>query len=225
MSSNVKVDKDELYQDILDGMAEYERSPFIADILRTVAKYPVTELGNALNRNQIRSKLWLADNLSDVTGGMLGTVYVLGGWYGVLGAILLSDSRFDIDRLVSVDIDTRCQPIAELLNRRHIESHRFQAQTEDMLQLDLRDTVDAERRVVVVNTSCEHMADFVGWYDRLPTGALMVLQSNDYYACPEHVSCVPDLAAFTQLAPMREALYAGTLPLKKYSRFMLIGWK
>ena len=221
----MQVDKDLLYQDILDGMAEYERSPLIDDILRTVSKYPLPELGNALNRNQIRSKTWLADNLYDVTQGVLGTVYVLGGWYGVLGAILLNDARFDIDRLVSVDIDTRCQPIAASLNKRYVQSQRFQAWSADMLQLDLPVAIDAESPTVVINTSCEHMGDFATWYDRLATGALIVLQSNDYYACPEHVSCVPDLAAFEQLAPMREALYAGVLPLKKYTRFMLIGWK
>jgi hypothetical protein len=37
------------------------------------------------------------------------------------------------------------------------------------------------------------------------------------------VNCAPDLPAFQAQAPMAEPLYAGTLPRKRYTRFMLIG--
>jgi hypothetical protein len=78
---------------------------------------------------------------------------------------------------------------------------------------------------LIVNTSCEHLADFGGWFARVPAGQLVALQSNDYYAIAEHVNCVPDLAAFRAQAPLGEVLYAGEQPRKRYRRFMLIGRK
>ena len=51
----------------------------------------------------------------------------------------------------------------------------------------------------------------------------LVLQSNDYFDCPEHVNCVADLAAFKTQVPMSEVHYEGTLRRRRYSRFMLIG--
>ena len=51
----------------------------------------------------------------------------------------------------------------------------------------------------------------------------MVLQSNDYFSCDEHVNCVTTLQAFEQQAPLSETLFSGQLKLKKYTRFMQIG--
>jgi hypothetical protein len=78
---------------------------------------------------------------------------------------------------------------------------------------------------LLVNTSCEHLADFAGWFHRVPDGQLVALQSNDYYAIPEHVNCVPDLAAFRAQAPLARILFAGEQPRKRYRRFMLVGRK
>ena len=73
---------------------------------------------------------------------------------------------------------------------------------------------------LVVNTSCEHLDAFDRWYGRIPDGQLLALQSNDYFACSEHVNCVPDLATFQERAPMRDVLFAGEHKLRRYVRFM-----
>ncbi|HET6803602.1 MAG TPA: class I SAM-dependent methyltransferase, partial [Casimicrobiaceae bacterium] len=78
---------------------------------------------------------------------------------------------------------------------------------------------------LVVNTSCEHLPDFPRWYARVPAGQLVVLQSNDYFACTEHVNSVRDLAAFEAQAPLSDVLFAGERKLRRYTRFMLIGRK
>jgi hypothetical protein len=52
-----------------------------------------------------------------------------------------------------------------------------------------------------------------------------VLQSNDYFACREHVNCVADLAAFRLQAPLAQTLFAGEREMRRYTRFMLIGRK
>lgn len=209
------------YRDILEGLATYFASPFVADILATASRFDEPDLGGALNRSQMTSKLWLADALAGPGGGRFGTVTVLGGWFGVLGAILLADRRLAIDRVHSVDIDPRCAPVARSLNASHGE--RFTAATADMHALDYGAPRRGEAPDLVVNTACEHLADFAAWYRRIPPGQLVALQSNDYVAIAEHVNCVANLDAFRAQAPLSEVLFAGARAHKKYTRFMLVG--
>ncbi len=220
------ISRDEYYGDMLEGLAAWFASPLIADLRTTVSRHPEPDLGTALNRNQVTSKLWLADSLHAGAGPGFGTVTVLGGWFGVLGAILLSDRRLAIERVVSVDIDPRCAAVAESLNATHVRAGRFSARTADMRTMDYAShAASSSAPDVLVNTSCEHVEGFPAWYARIPAGRLLVLQSNDYYAIADHVNCVADLDAFRAQAPMREELFAGMQPHKKYRRFMLIGRK
>jgi hypothetical protein len=219
---------DEFYRDILEGLAIHSGSALQRDVLATISRHDEPRIGAALNKNQIASKMWLVDALLDSAGPAFPRVLSLGGWVGVLGAMLLHDPRFTIGGIVSIDIDPRCAPIAESINATHVGAGRFAARTADMLDLHYGAGGDAsggDRFDVVVNSSCEHLADFAAWYDRIPTGQLLVLQSNDYFACREHVNCVADLAAFRAQAPMGQLLFAGQRPMRHYMRFMLIGRK
>ena len=215
------MDKDEFYRDILEGMALYTRSAFLRDVLSTLAHHDVPALAQALNKNQIASKMWLAEALADTVGRDLGSVLILGGWFGVLSAVLLHDPRFTIARVVSLDIDPRCADIALALNATGASAGKFSPLTGDMLEYDYRNaTAD-----LIVNTSCEHVERLDRWYERIPSGQLLALQSNDYFACSEHVNCVTDLASFRAQVPMRELLFAGERKFRRYVRFMLIGRK
>ncbi len=235
------LDRDEVYRTILDGLARYSGDPLLADISETVKRYASPYLAHALNKNQMASKRWLADELAAAAGANFsnagsGDIWVLGGWYGVLGAVLLNDPRFAGARVRSIDIDPDCVEVAEFLNRRHVATGRFQAVTADMMALDYAtgaglggggteggETGGAPG--LVVNTSCEHLDPFEDWYGRIPAGTLVALQSNDMFEEPVHSNCVADLAAFGAQAPLAEPLYAGEMKLKRYTRFMLIGRK
>jgi hypothetical protein len=220
------LDRDEFYGDILEGLAAWLASPLVADIRATVARFAEPDLGAALNRNQIQSKRWLADALLESAGDSYGTITVLGGWFGVLGAILLNDPRFRIGRVVSTDIDPRCAAVAESLNATQVRAGRFSAITDDMRTRRYSAAPnDASAPDLIVNTSCEHVVGFDEWFARVPDGQLLALQSNDYYAIADHVNCVADLDAFRAQAPLRDELFAGVQPHKRYRRFMLIGRK
>lgn len=210
---------DEFYRDILAGMAVCTDSDFLRDILATLTRHQEPGIAVALNRNQMASKRWLVDTLHATAGGRFRNVMILGGWIGALAAVLLHDRRFDIDRIVSVDVDPRCAPLALSLNATHVGAGRFEARTADMREIDY----GAEAADLLINTSCEHVADFARWYARVPAGQRLVLQSNDYVAISEHVNCVPDLATFCAQAPMRDVLFAGERAMRRYVRFMLIG--
>ncbi|GBF25218.1 hypothetical protein MnTg02_00248 [bacterium MnTg02] len=213
-------------KDILDGLAVFFQSAFITDIRDTLITFPDSRLGIALNKKQTACKKWLVEELYNATGGTLGRVYILAGWYGVLGAMLLNDTRFEITHLSVIDQDPSCAPIANALNATSAAEGRFSFQVMDILDLDFRHPSGTFGRAdLIVNTSCEHLSNFDDWYRGLPNGTLLVLQSNNYSSIPDHVNCVATLDAFQEQAPMTELLYCGNLELEKYTRFMLIGRK
>jgi hypothetical protein len=77
----------------------------------------------------------------------------------------------------------------------------------------------------VINTSCEHILDFSTWYNKIPKGKLLVLQSNNFFEVEEHVNCAVDVEDFDKMCTMSDTLYIGELELPKYKRFMKIGIK
>jgi hypothetical protein len=212
-------DKESMYLDILKGLAVHYDSPFITDIRQTALRYPRLTLGHALNRNQVTCKNWLVESLYKVTGGDLGRVCVLGGWFGVLGAMLLHDPRFKIESVSSFDMDSSCEEVANCLNATHVETGRFKFVLADMYEMDFED----HGFDFIINTSCEHLEVIDKWFRKIPSGTLLTLQSNNYFGIDGHVNCVENLGKFKQQVPLEEVLFEAELELKKYTRFMLIG--
>ena len=82
--------------------------------------------------------MWLAEALlrsrRDRTHA---NVTILGGWFGVLAAVLLHDPRFSIGKVTSIDIDPRCAAIRVGGERdAHARAGKFEARTAGMLDLD-----------------------------------------------------------------------------------------
>ncbi len=194
--------------------------------------YPTFRLQQALSKGQVRSKVWLRDKLVELkVTAELKNILVLCGWAGGLSRIL---SEKIPAQYVSVDIDPDCFEIAKRLNKLLEIQGEYKSVTQNIFDLNLSDPQffnDLKLRSqfypidLVINTSCEHIADFSSWYNSIPDGQLLVLQSNDFFDCKEHLNCSKDLDEFKASAPMKELLFAGELNLQKYNRFMLIGRK
>jgi hypothetical protein len=203
--------------DVVRGLSAYTGSSLIAGLVGVMARHPEADVGNAFNHKQVACKIWARDMLFDSLGGTYGRIVVLGGWYGVLAGMLFDDSRFSIAWIDSVDIDDSVADVAKTLNA--AAGDRFHAVTQDMYALDYAG-LDAD---LVINTSCEHIANLRAWLSLLPPGTRVLLQSNDYFSEPTHINCVPSLEAFVAQAGLNRLDYSGSLPMKKYTRFMLIG--
>ena len=206
--------------DVLRGLAQYTGSRFIRDLAEAVVRHPYHNISQALGHRQIACKTWLCDELLAACGGTFGTVWIVGGWYGVLPAMLFDDARYGIGRIVSFDIDSDCAAVACAVNRGPVEEGRFEARTGDMYALAYDGPAPPD---LVINTSCEHMPDVGDWLNRLPAGMAVVLQSNDYFAEPDHINCVNTLDDFIAQAKLSKIVFRGALETKKYARFMLIG--
>ena len=193
---------------------------------------------DCFSRGQLQSKLWLVDKLKKANVE-LGTVFLCAGWYATL-ATMLFESSIKVDKVRSFDIDPSCVDIAEVFNKPwFVDQWRFKSITQDIMDIDYNKHTwqywsNANNRMsypisdspnTIINTSCEHIENFTEWYDKIPNGKLVVLQSNNYYEIEEHVNCVGSIEEFAVKAPMDNILYSGELELPKYKRFMLIGYK
>ena len=203
--------------DLIRGIAAYTGNVLLTDLARVVGDHPDSAIANAFNHRQVASKTWARDQLFESCGGRFGEIWILGGWYGVFAAMLFDDARYDIDLVESIDVDPAVEAVARTMNRR--AGTKFRARTGDMYALDY----SGRRPDLVVNTSCEHIADVRGWLDLQAPGTRVLLQSNVYFSEPTHINCVAELADFVGLARLATVDFAGTLPTKKYNRFMLIG--
>jgi hypothetical protein len=208
--------KDQAF-DLTRGIAVYSNSKLVAGLARVIAQHPHAEVGVAFNHKQLASKMWARDRLLASLGGKFQRIWILGGWYGVLAAMLLDDPRFEIETIASIDIDPAVEEICRTLAGE--VGNRFSALTNDMYELDYA----AGRPDLVINTSCEHIIDLKAWLELLPRSTAVLLQSNNYFSEPTHINCKSSLAEFADEAGLAELVFSGELQMKNYTRFMLIG--
>ena len=222
-------------KDVLGRMFVLSGSPLFNN-LRNAIVYHDANFSAALSWGQLKSKRWLFSELEKINP-VLGTVYLCAGWYGTLAAMLFN-SKLDIQKIRSFDIDESCMPIADAVNKSQmIDEWKFKSITQDILDInyekhtwavwsvknDRMSTPISDIPNTIINTSCEHIFDFDEWFDKIPKGKLVILQSNNYFELPEHVNCVKNLDKFKEKCPMETILYEGVLELEKYNRFMVIG--
>lgn len=190
---------------------------------------------DCISSGQLSSKEWLVNELSSVDIN-LGTVFLCAGWYATL-ATMLFESNIKFDKIRSFDIDSDCYKIADTINRPWvIDGWQFKASTLDIHDIDYPTTYTTYRANgtgveltempdTIINTSCEHIINFDKWYNKIPQGTTIVLQSNNYFELDEHVNCSESLDDFANSTPLTTILYQGQLPLEKYTRYMRIGIK
>ena len=193
---------------------------------------------DCFSRGQLQSKLWIIKELTKLNLD-LGTVFLCAGWYATL-ATMLFESKVKVDKIRSFDIDDTCVDIAETFNKPwFVDQWRFKSITQNIMDIDYKEHTwqywsNANNRMsypitdipdTIINTSCEHIENFDEWYAKIPSGKLVILQSNNFFDVDEHVNCVEDCTQFRITAPMTTQLYVGELELPKYKRFMLIGYK
>ena len=224
--------------ELLTRIYEIYNTPFIANLKNVIRKNPEIDFADALSVGQIKSKFWLIDELSKMKLS-LGTIFVLGGWYGILSALMFEHNKLVFIKIRSFDINPYCADIADTMNsdRCVLNDWLFKASTADMYKLDYYDTVYTTRRAngteleladvanTIINTSCEHLEHFDKWWSLIPNDKLCILQSNNYFDIEDHINCVSSIEEFLEQTHFTEVLYSGEFKLEKYNRFMIIGKK
>jgi len=191
------------------------------------------DFNDFFSRGQVQSKKWLIEELNTVISGTeLGNVAILGAWYNFMAHMLFKS--FDIDKMYSVDIDSSVVKHINNMYKYEVSRDILVPITADVTSAKWHDndiTViipdvgpTALKDIdMIINTSCEHMSD--EWFNNLPDGMLVVLQTNNYFDNVQHSNCVADIDAVKSKYKMTKVLYDGVLSTQLYDRYMLIGIK
>lgn len=181
---------------------------------------------DAFSSGQIESKKWLCDVLENIDYPSPLTVWIYGGWYGILSFMLLSRNALKIHKIRSFDIDPKCESIADKINENWVwRDWQFKASTQDCNILDIQSKEFGDIPNLVINTSAEHMSSMT-WFENLPKGIMVIVQSNDM-THDDHEPGNSSLADFDKTYPMSQVLFLNQLEFDykvwKFNRFMKIG--
>jgi hypothetical protein len=220
----------EAVRDIASTIRQHEPAPSdreysvesrrLVEMLGVLSDEERSGLDEAIDEIQIASKLWLVDELTKVADVTSRQMVVLGAWYGILPLLLNWRLPEPPAHMLCVDIDPAAVHAGERLIGPLFDNIEYRVA--DAMTFDYA-TFHQHPESIVVNTVCEHLPLFTTWWDTIPSGQLVVLQSNDYFICPDHVNAVHSLEEMMAQAPMSQVLFDGALPLLQWHRFMLIG--
>lgn len=186
---------------------------------------------DAFSSGQVGSKLWLCEKLEAICatrGNQTGTIWIYGGWQGVLGFMLLSRAGFADAKVRSFDLDPAGTDNANAICENWVwRAWQFRAFTQDCNELDPAQGMGdyGPPPTVVINTSVEHF-ERRAWFEKIPKGTIVALQASDF----EHDGAVALFSTEAKLAeayPMSETLFSGRLAFDygdwSFNRLMAIG--
>lgn len=199
----------------------------------------LSQLNAAFSRSQIRSKIWLVEELARIQSHWT-KVAVFAGWYGQLAQIF--EQQLTLDKMRVIELDkAACAASDYIFNIKNLTDYQIKAVAADINTLTLhkngyewpvenfRDGSSYREKFLprlIINTSAEHMTE--EWFHQLrfkqiDSDPIVAIQSNNLFDLDEHINCVHSVDHMKKKFPMREILYEGELQLKGYKRVMLIG--
>ena len=171
-------------------------------------------------KGQINSKVWLIEQLKKLPRAHSMDILICGGWYGVMDTLLFNSDLY-VNRITSIDIDSKCELTANTMNKQYEIAGRFRAVTQDMMTYKDYGGYD-----MIINTVCGHLTteQYNEWLKLIPEDKIIVCQSNDF-VIPEHVNPVKDLNQFVSNSKLYPIVEPSELQTEKYKRFMIVGKK
>ena len=238
------LDSDDREQAILEYCVKHLNEQVSTDkIFRSIADYKKkakdTVIYDLMSRSQMRSKIWLIEQLALINSNYTN-VAVMAGWFGQIKTIY--DKRLTYSKMRVVELDRKaCETSDYVFNISNLEDYKVKAVCADINGLTLhkngyewsvenfRDGTEYSEKFLpdlIINTSAEHMTE--EWFHQLrfkqlDSDPIVAIQSNNLFDIPEHINCVHSVDHIKKKFPMREVLFAGELQLKGYKRVMLIG--
>lgn len=174
---------------------------------------------------QWESKIWLVKKLEQVIEQndlTFSDTHVLGSWLGLLGMIMYSRG-FPFEHLHNYDLSERSiEKSKTFLDSLRVTGRLTQTQQDVNLLTYSNDNI------LVCNTSVDNI-EGDEWFNRIPAGALVALQTRSGNNVIDEVNVCNSLAEFEQQFSLSETFYTGSkyfcYPEFSYYRYMLIGIK
>lgn len=243
------LDSDDIEKSILEYCIKHLNEQDTSDkIFRSIFDYKKKinddAIYDAMSRSQVKSKIWLIEELENVRQRLDDPVYkqvvVMAGWFGQLKTIY--DKKLTYRKMRIVEIDkAACEASDYIFNLSELENYKVKAVHTNINNLTLHKngyewdvenfkegTKYSEKFLpdLIINTSAEHMNE--EWYNQIRfkemvSNPIVAIQSNNLFDIPEHINCVHSVDHMKKKFPMKEILFEGELQLKGYKRVMLIG--
>ncbi|MCJ8276512.1 MAG: hypothetical protein HRT44_09415 [Bdellovibrionales bacterium] len=179
-------------------------------------QFPEAPCHEFISIDQVRRKKWLVEKLEEESWKESLNIDLLYGGYGLQSRLLFnSQQAWKINKINCIDSDPQYQTMSENFNAYEFEgeTRRFEYFNEDIMERNF-DSSD-----LIINTSCESVKDFSGWWEKIPNGSWVALQYSEalkgHYTKDQFVS---------QLA-CSEVFFTGSLNLEKSLCYMVIGKK
>ena len=178
---------------------------------------------DAFSHGQIVSKVWLCEQLEPYLKPQT-SLFILGGWYNVLGFMLIVRRPDYYKTIYNLDADMLAIRVANKITNAWDNVVNLLTDVNEPPWTLASDDV-------VISCSVEHFSDQT-WFNKIPKGTLCCIQSCDV-TDPDKPWLIkqpnPDIQTFADRFPMTETLFLSTKRIQYYhfgyNRFMLIGRK
>jgi len=192
-------------------MFSTEEDNFFGMFMGAVVDNKEVNYVDALSKFQVESKTWLIDELSNLDNH--DNALFIGGWLGI-SSLWLSKTNV-INNITNLDLDIDAIKFSDKLNS---ANQKYKAGI--VSDIDAHDLLEYD---LIINTSAEHMTD--EWFNNVPKGCTVAIQTNDFHEIKEHINTVNDLTELKEKYIMSEIYYIGARDCDRYNRFTLIGKK
>ena len=204
---------------MLDGLFPKDK------IFRGVANYIKANndkniIADALSRSQVKSKIWLIEELAKIDSNY-DNVMIMAGWFGQLKAIYEKKCTYAKMRVVEID-KFACETSDYIFNLSNLENYKVKSVNANINELTLHkngyewdvenfkeDTKYSEKFLpdLIINTSAEHMTE--EWYNQIrfknmDSNPIVAIQSNNLFDIPEHINCVHSADHMKKKFPMKD---------------------
>lgn len=145
-------------------------------------------------------------------------IIVLGGWYGVLGA--LAKSQWPDAEVLSIDIDPVCETIGKSLLVNSGIDITFQQSAYELLTQDGIFDYD-----LILSSSTEHFEpdDVTELLAKKSDNTYVALQNNDYKSHNSHINTYPSLDLFVESLQLNEITHKSKTVFPIYTRYTVVG--
>ena len=205
----------------------YSKSKSIWCFLMVWAKVDIYSMNfDAFSHGQTKSKLWLCEQLEQHLPDN-AIVAILGGWYNLLGFMMLARNHNKISSILNIDIDSSAIDIANKIN------NGWMIGTDAKINNIVADASNYNYQGfdVVINCSPEHMTGN-DWFNNISSGTLVCIQSSDIDINDDIwkvTNANKSLDDLVKKYPLSQTLYKDSIEFVYgdwgYQRFMIIGVK
>lgn len=181
-----------------------------------VQKHGGVNWKDAFGPSQFLSKIPLVDAIQRIIRPE-DAVVLIGGWIGLI-PFLMTKKQIKCAQVINIEIDQNALIASDALNEE--TTFDYERVFEDALNVNYAQWKD----LIVINTSCEHLADYENWIQKIPAGTRCILQSNNMFGLDEHVNCHKDLEDFSNKSGLSQIDEKKLIDIgDSWNRFMLTG--